>query len=463
VDSDADSDMDTDSDTDSDNDTDTDSDIDADTDSDSDSDNDSDADSDTDTDTDTDADTTSPNSCEACSGFTGVDLLVVVDNSISMGEEQAVLATGFYTLLNSLVSPTDSWNFDAAKSVRVAVVSSDMGLQYGETGDTADSPDNVPGCQVPLGDDGVFIADLPTSVTISSNSIQCDPSVVQCPTGWNCESGTCVAPGGAASATVSCEPLLGEGGTWAEFEADSDIETVNDNQNIVNNLSCVAQLGTDGCGIEQQLQAAVKAVARPDQTSFLVNDHLLAVIVVSDEEDCSIRDSALFATEEWNDGVYRNVACNFPEDHDTSYLFDSKHFRDSLIAAKGGRDYAVVFAAIVGVPTGADSPCQGKGDAIGACLDSPAMQLVPATLTYSPPDGSDPQEYLHFTPACTRMADGASDTDSPITEARPGRRYLKVAQEFGCAGYIYSICNKDWSDAMKEIARVIAKCIVTEN
>jgi hypothetical protein len=265
---------------------------------------------------------------------------------------------------------------------------------------------------------------------------------------------------GAASAEIPCEQLLGAGGAWAEFEADTDTETFIDNQNVVNNLSCVAQLGTSGCGIEQQLQAGVKAVTRPDQTSFLVDDHLLAVIVVSDEEDCSIKNSALFATDEWNDEILRNTACNLPGDNETNYLFDAKYFRDSFIAAKDGRAYAVVFAAIVGVPNGADSPCQGKGDAIGACLDSQAMQLVPATFTYYPPDGSDPQEYVHFTPACTRMAEGSADTDPPITEARPGRRYVKVAQEFGCAGYVYSICNEDWSDAMKEIARVIAKCIV---
>jgi hypothetical protein len=61
--------------------------------------------------------------------------------------------------------------------------------------------------------------------------------------------------------------------------------------------------------------------------------------------------------------------------------------------------------------------------------------------------------YKHFRPACERHAE---DPDVPVTSARPGRRYVKVAESFGANGYVYSICNADWSPAMKEIAKVIA-------
>jgi hypothetical protein len=63
-------------------------------------------------------------------------------------------------------------------------------------------------------------------------------------------------------------------------------------------------------------------------------------------------------------------------------------------------------------------------------------------------------KYTHFRPACTR-----SVGDVLVTEARPGRRFVSLAQKFGCAGYVYSICNEDWSEAMTEIARLIVKCI----
>ena len=42
-----------------------------------------------------------------------------------------------------------------------------------------------------------------------------------------------------------------------------------------------------------------------------------------------------------------------------------------------------------------------------------------------------------------------------VTKATPGRRYVKLAQLLGDMGYISSICNQDWEDVMKEIAKLI--------
>jgi hypothetical protein len=97
------------------------------------------------------------------------------------------------------------------------------------------------------------------------------------------------------------------------------------------------------------------------------------------------------------------------------------------------------------------SPCQGTGDSIGACLQDPLMQYVPTQFT-----DANGNTYTHFAPACERTNAGGV----LVTSARPGRRYVKVAQEFGCASYVYSICNEDWSEAMLEIARLIATCLV---
>ncbi|MBW2276553.1 MAG: hypothetical protein JRF63_03610 [Deltaproteobacteria bacterium] len=53
-------------------------------------------------------------------------------------------------------------------------------------------------------------------------------------------------------------------------------------------------------------------------------------------------------------------------------------------------------------------------------------------------------------PACERYEDSTL-----VTKARPGRRFVELAQEFGENGYVFSICNADWTDAMEDIARVI--------
>jgi hypothetical protein len=230
----------------------------------------------------------------------------------------------------------------------------------------------------------------------------------------------------------------------------TEVTTAVPNAALATQVSCLAQLGTDGCGFEQQLQAGIRALERPDQSAFLQGTHLLAVIVVSDEEDCSIKFAELFQTSQWKEGL--NTACNYPQSNEDNFLFDADYFYSKLIGLKGNRANAVVFAAIVGVPMGDNSPCQGAGDTIDGCLGDPSMTYTPATFTRP----EDDVEYVHFQPACIRTNEDGVE----LTQARPGRRYVKVAQKFGCTGFVYSICNADWSEPMSEIARRIAKCMV---
>ncbi|MBW2278831.1 MAG: hypothetical protein JRF63_15165, partial [Deltaproteobacteria bacterium] len=41
------------------------------------------------------------------------------------------------------------------------------------------------------------------------------------------------------------------------------------------------------------------------------------------------------------------------------------------------------------------------------------------------------------------------------TRAAPARRLVELALDFGSRGYVFSICNEDWSPAMNELAAVI--------
>jgi hypothetical protein len=56
-----------------------------------------------------------------------------------------------------------------------------------------------------------------------------------------------------------------------------------------------------------------------------------------------------------------------------------------------------------------------------------------------------------FKPACTRQENSVE-----VTKARPGRRFVSLAQQFDNMGYVYSICQPDWSPAMNDIAKLIA-------
>jgi hypothetical protein len=414
-----------------------------------------DADGDTDGDTDGDADGDTDGDSDADLNLTGVDILVVVDNSISMSQEQAVLASAVYPLVNALAAPIHTeypetnWPYAAIDDMRLAVVSSDMGFSY----DGQNNNDNWPGSTLPygcdaptgLGDNGAFQEIGVGTVELANDAIPCDETAAQCPEGWTCAGaeesdetpgqGVCHTDG---STTLSCPDLAGD---WDETSSAAP------NPDFTVLAACLAMQGTGGCGFEQQLQSAATALARTDQAAFFATDHLLAVIVVSDEEDCSMLDGpGLFAEDEVvnQEELKLNVACgNHPE-----HLFPVGHFYDAFVAAKAPG--AVVFAAIAGVPHegAAAAACQGPGNQLDGCLDQNEMQLVAEQ-----PDAPMSMTWF-FRPACAR-----SVGDEEVTRAYPGRRYVGLAQEFGSRGYVYSICNDDWMPAFSSIGALIRPII----
>lgn len=153
----------------------------------------------------------------------------------------------------------------------------------------------------------------------------------------------------------------------------------------------------------------------------------------------------LFATDEIQgsgDGPSQlNIACGEHQE----FLYSPTHYYEMFRAVKGGREESVVFGAIVGVPTAA--ACQGAGDQIDDCLSHADMQLEVVIK-----ENSAGLDAYYYAPACTR-----SMGDLEVTEAMPGRRYVELAQEFQDNGYIYSICNEDWSPAMAELAGLFAE------
>lgn len=395
------------------------------------------------------------------SQFDGVDMLVVVDNSGSMAEEQDILSTGFFTLINSLTKPLlndPEWNYPAVDNMRVAVVSSDLGLSYGDPRSIDASPPNVASCTNPWGDNGAFLMPPPDvlNIQVADNEIRCEADGKdaggQCPVEFTCGNfdadgiGKCLAPGGIT--TVAC-PAMGAA-EWAS----TSFEVFN--PALTTEVACMGKQGTQGCGFEQQLEAAVVGLKNHDK--FLVETHLLAVIVVSDEEDCSIENPGLFQTDEWKTPQLQNTACNMPAGE--ANLFGTNRYAEQFKKLKGDQAAAVIFAAIVGVPTEAESVaaglpiCEGTGEKIGQCLDDINTPMVIRSQEFTDPQNN---KYTHFAPACVRP--DPTDATRNVTEARPGRRYVSVAQDFMANSFVYSICNADWSPAMESIAEIIAKQI----
>lgn len=394
--------------------------------------------------------------------YDGVDILLVIDNSGSMSEEQQMLSTSLFPLINSLTNPLPGWPYDANSNIRIAVTTSDLGVSYdGKIYAGADNETLFANERVRCFDDGdgaEFVSQyrIGNDIQIRDGGIPCGTrdGDNQCPSGWTCENvdahgvGTCTAPGGEL--TVLCPRSPGE----------SDISfiesTVDDKATVI---ACLAQTGTTGCNYEQQLMAGVQGLEKTltqDGSSFMRKSAVTAIIIVSDEEDCSLKSNEWHQLEELSNTT-ANVACGRHPD----LLFKISEIKDRIDAVRKeatGTSQGVVFAAIVGVPyneNGALTECEGVGSGLGGCAD--IQPNVNGGGTMADPDEveravSATQTQTYYEYACTRTEMGVD-----VTKAYPGMRYVDLARKYGDNGYIYSICHNDWTPAMEDIATLIAK------
>lgn len=396
-------------------------------------------------------------------GFEGVDILVVVDNSASMASEQKILATSFFPLINSLVNPVEG--SAASRDIRIGITTSDMGLQHDGVGYDKDKyplPSHyIAKCLEPLGNNGKLVtgytlasggtADIQEGVILCNDTAE----VSQCPPGWDC-----VNP---ANGIGTCEDLAGDGTLQScppsPKEKNRDyVDLATDGGWSLSNLAfttaCLATVGTEGCSFEQQLVAGATGL---DASDFVRENSLTAIIIVSDEEDCSIKSPKLFSSPEFSPNANTvNTVCG----ENSEFLYDVaeiKKMYDDKKNAISGKNNAILFAAIVGAPDEKGSACQGTGNELDKCLEMELSQggtmEHPQIIDHLDKDGKVTGRFYEY--ACERYSE--DDSKLPLTQAYPGTRYVELAQAYGDMGYVYSICNRDWSPAMEKIAGLISE------
>ena len=306
-------------------------------------------------------------------GTANVDVLFVIDDSGSMDEEQDSLRREIPLLVDALTNPplnedgVPRWN--AVESLRIAIVTTDLG----------------------------------TSGAVASTSR----------VGTACAANDYLGKGGALVSACGSGPVL-------TFEAGGDAAAFSAA------VGCVADVGITGCGLEQPLAAAVAALDQEDD--FPRADALLAVVVLSDEEDCSLEDPvAFFGGDET--GVAINQRCV----REPGLLMPIDGLLAGLRAGRG--DDQFLFAALVGLPEGL------SGAAPADILASPEMAYDLTT-----------ENSLGLRPAC----------ENARGQAAPGRRYVELASQIDGA-LVSSICAESFQPAITELAariggRVNAVC-----
>ena len=251
-----------------------------------------------------------------------VDILFVIDSSPSMLDEQAALTASFPLMMDALATLQGG-----LPNVHIGVVTTDMGTQA-SNGMTGPGIGSGPGSCMGTGDDGV----------LRHNS---------------------AALGGA---TFISDIDNGDG-----------TRMVNYTGNLRDVFTDIASVGANGCGFEQPLAAVRRAIETPANVGFIRPDANLAIIVLSDEDDCSMKSPLLLSSDTSTMGALQSFRCTrfgvkcagggaTPDDMNTigpktdcessttsQYVDDIATFTTYLTALKND-PYAVMIGAIVGNP-----------------------------------------------------------------------------------------------------------------
>jgi hypothetical protein len=361
-----------------------------------------------------------------------IDLLFMVDNSISMGEEQAALSREFPRLIDALTKGDrdldGTQDFSPVTDLHLGVVSSDLGLP---------GINFFEGC-MDSGDDGKLLG-------------AANPMVLGC------------------SSTTFTPPFL----TYNAARGD-------DPNQLATDFSCIATLGTKGCGFEQQLESALKAVWPGDDLKwtfvpdpvtgfgstgnagprfpngdFIREDSLIAIVLVTDEEDCSSKRLNHFLPDH---SPNPNTRCYFEGQRGAdSNLFSVQRYIQAFKDLRPDRPNLVVFAGIVGVPERLVTPeaMAAVDFKVPAQVDAFFDNILNDRDMQERIDDNDTPDVIeddNIIPSCG----GGGDANA---KAYPPRRIVEVAKGFGANGVIQSICQDDFGPAMSAIINVIANNI----
>lgn len=249
-----------------------------------------------------------------------IDLLLAIDNSGSMADKQDILATAIPDLVQGLVNPrcihkdgmedpvtVDSPNkdcpadfqreFEPVKDIHIGIISSSLGGHGSVACPASLSPSNV--------DMAHLLAREDESNTVNNIDTYLDMGFLA----WDPDQKL---------------DEDGETGTPDEKDGEADIGGADSNADL-NDTSLVGQLekmvkgtGQSGCGFEAQLESVYRFLVDPEpyekielqgdkavpmgvdpvvikqRKDFLRPSSLLAIIMLSDENDCSIRDEGKY-------------------------------------------------------------------------------------------------------------------------------------------------------------------------
>ncbi|WP_267688606.1 VWA domain-containing protein [Nannocystis sp. SCPEA4] len=389
-----------------------------------------------------------------------VDILFVIDNSGSMADEQALLSKNFQAFIGVLEDPKVEANY------RIGITTTDSGNPLCKGNQTTPEGGKLvlSSCldRMELGD---FTFNLDDYGYACSDYCQLDDSMLtdrMKPTETQYSDGE-VAPR-----------------RWIErIEGQTNLP---EDVTSVEAFQCFGPQGVSGCGMESHLESMYRALLQanradsPTNYGFLRDQAILSVVFITDELDCSYNSDfgEIFTTNKifwadpedpqatsavcFNAGVKcegagpmydRCVSANYGIDgsvdvpDDQAVLQPLSKYINFLQAIEDQKkesqaDQEVLVALIAGVPPGYE-----RGD---------------ADIVYQ--DSDDPEFQNSFGIGAGCQLPNPNDPDNPQRAVPPVReREFAEAFQVGGERNLFSICQDDYSEALREIAKKLEEQI----
>ncbi len=370
--------------------------------------------------------------------FEAVSILLVVDNSGSMGRAQWILAERTQDLLEPLDAAGIPW--------RLGITTTDAGNPWC-TPDIS-SPENgklvLSSCASRIEDD--FMVEELTVEGYACLDLCAGTSVTTIPTPTDTDPQLLARP-------------------W--IESDGSQTNLADGAALEDALQCVIPQGVVGCGFESPLRSAQLSVARAKDVDeaeygFVEPGRLLVVVFVTDEADCSY-------APEWSQ--------IFEQDGNRAFWSDPlAEFPTSAVCWNAGMqctgdpsnydDCVPVDRDVDGNPTDDPNlavmrPVQNVIEGLGDPDEVRVFGIVGVGADgqphYADVTNTDPEYQSTFGigPGCTAPPPlGSSD---PVTAVPPGRIWTVLEQPSPSSGQrAWSICDENFNSALAAIGDAIA-------
>jgi hypothetical protein len=336
-----------------------------------------------------------------------VDILFMVDNSSSTESLQKNLLQNFPTFMSTLQAQPGG-----LPNIHIAVITSDIGAGDG----------SIAGCDTTGGNMGIF---------------QYTPR------------GTCTAT------------HLTPGETF--------ITNINGVGNYTGNLadvfSCIAQVGSTGCGFEQPLAAIARALgadgkpAPAENAAFLRPNALLFIVIVTNEDDCSVPAGSLLYDTSNNMtlgsalGPPSNFRCNEfghlcngakpPRKAPTGSISDTVTLTGCTSAEQAGMltPVATFVAQLRALK-------QFPDDQI--LISAIAAPPTPYTVNWKAAPTSDTGPWPFMAHSCTA-------TDGSFGD--PAVRIANLVTAFGANGVANSVCDTSYASTFDRLGQLLGRAL----